>query len=230
MDEIILDNIAFDIGLSALLERLRVVPGSEDAVRVDALAKEALAVGRPKGLYKVAFIDERGEDFVILGGVKFTSRILKTNLASANRAFPYVATCGRELEEWSLQFTDMFDSYIADSIKEVALRIAVATLRDHMSTHVNPGKTSSMNPGSLKDWPISEQKGLFELLGDTEAKVGVRLTDSYLMMPVKSVSGIWFSTESNFENCKLCTRENCPNRRAEYDRELYEKHYACVDL
>jgi hypothetical protein len=225
LDEVLLDNIAFDIDVPHLIERLRVAPESEDAARIRAFAAEALAVGKPKGLYRVAFIDERGDDFVILGGVKLTSRILKANLSSAHRAFPYLVTCGKELEDWSAEFTDVFDRFIADSIKEIALRAGLAALMEHMSTHANPGPTASMNPGSLKDWPINEQARLFELLGDTSEKIGVRLTDSYLMMPVKSVSGIWFPTESKFENCQLCMRENCPNRRVPYNRELYNKHY-----
>jgi len=64
--------------------------------------------------------------------------------------------------------------------------------------------------------PISQQKQLFQLLGDVESAVGVGLTDSFLMMPNKTVSGIFFPTEVNFVSCQLCTRENCPRRRTEY--------------
>jgi len=38
-----------------------------------------------------------------------------------------------------------------------------------------------MNPGSLEDWPLTEQRVLFALLGDPQAAIGVRLTDSLLM-------------------------------------------------
>jgi hypothetical protein len=81
-----------------------------------------------------------------------------------------------------------------------------------------------MNPGSLENWPISEQKPLFSLFGDVEKLIGVRLSDSFLMFPIKSVSGIYFPTESSFASCQLCPREKCPNRRAKYDPELKEKY------
>jgi hypothetical protein len=49
--------------------------------------------------------------------------------------------------------------------------------------------------------------------------------DSLMMDPVQSISGIIFPTETSFESCQLCPRENCPGRRAAYDKNLYEKKY-----
>jgi hypothetical protein len=39
------------------------------------------------------------------------------------------------------------------------------------------------------------------------------------------VSGILFPTEETFASCQLCPREDCPNRRAPYDAELFERKY-----
>jgi len=66
---------------------------------------------------------------------------------------------------------------------------------------------------------------LFALLGDATEAVGVRLLDSLLMTPTKSVSGIRFPTEERFESCQLCPRPDCPGRRAPYDATLYERKY-----
>jgi hypothetical protein len=54
----------------------------------------------------------------------------------------------------------------------------------------------------------------------------VTLTDSFLMVPTKSVSGIVFPTEVSFESCRLCPRSDCPGRRAKYDPNLWEQRYA----
>jgi len=54
----------------------------------------------------------------------------------------------------------------------------------------------------------------------------VTLTDSFIMVPLKSASGLLFPTESTYENCQLCPREACPNRRMPYDPMLYESRYA----
>jgi len=76
-----------------------------------------------------------------------------------------------------------------------------------------------MAPGSLPNWPIEQQKPLFELFGDVQATIGVKLTDSLLMLPAKSVSGIYFPTETSFFSCQLCPRERCDSRKAKYNEK-----------
>ena len=78
------------------------------------------------------------------------------------------------------------------------------------------------NPaGFLCGW----ERQLFELLGNPKDTVGVRLTQSCLMVPNKSVSGIRFPIEESFETCQLCPREGCPGRKAPYDSGLYDRRY-----
>ena len=161
----------------------------------------------------------------MIDGVILTSRVLKVNLEKAHRVFPFVATSGIELEEWSKSFNDLLEKYWVDGIKEFALRIAIEHLTDHLIERCQPGKLARMNPGSLPDWPLQQQRPLFDLLGKGPEAIGVKLTDSYLMMPIKSVSGIWFPTEESFESCQLCPREKCPGRRAPYDANLYGRKY-----
>jgi len=225
VDRFMLEDIVFRVDLGRLLKVTRVEEGSEDAARINALAGVAQEIARPRALYGVAFINARSEDSVVVEGVKLTSRVLCVNLGEAHRVFPYVATCGMELEDWSRSLDDMLEMYWAGVIKEQALGAAVKSLNSHIQQHHNPGPSAVMNPGSLEDWPLKEQKQLFTLLGDPCRLAGVTLTESFLMVPSKSVSGIRFPTESGFQNCQLCERENCPGRRAQYDPELYNRRY-----
>lgn len=218
-------NIAFQPSLDLLQEKLRIKPGSSYVKRLETLTAEAQAAARPRALYRVALVDEKGEDFVVLDGVRFSSRILRVNLEPAHRVFPYAATCGVELHEWAESLDDMLERYWADVICELALRSADEALDTHLAQRFQPGQTSSMNPGSLGDWPLREQRALFELLGNPEEKIGVRLLKSCLMVPSKSVSGIQFPTEEGFASCQLCPRIDCSGRRAPYDSELYERKY-----
>jgi hypothetical protein len=137
-----------------------------------------------------------------------------------------VATCGTELHEWAAAHDDILLRYYADGIGEVALRGALALLQAHLVEQFRLGRTATMSPGSLPDWPIQAQRPLFALLGHPEESIGVQLTDSLLMVPTKSVSGIRFPTEQTFASCQLCPREGCPGRQAPYDAELYEKRYS----
>ena len=106
----------------------------------------------------------------------------------------------------------------------MALGSAIGHLSDHLDRRYRPGAMSHMNPGSLKDWPITQQKELFSLLGDVDAAIGVTLTEGMVMVPTKSTSGIYFPTETKFESCQLCPKEDCVGRRAPYDPALAERY------
>jgi len=225
MQSVVLDDIPLQLPLEDLLKRLRVRENSSQEAELRALVREAESIGGAKALCGVAYVDERGSDYVVLDGVRFSSRVLAVNLAETHRAFPYVATCGTDLEAWGKGLEDLLHRYWSEAIREAAMRNAMAAVVDYLQETYRPGDTSRMNPGSLTDWPLEEQLPLFTLLGDTEAMVGVHLTDSMLMVPTKTVSGIRFGAAGTFESCLLCPRPSCPNRRAPYDPALYDSRY-----
>ena len=230
MGPILLDKIAFRIDRDQLLKQLYVAPGTKDAEQATRLAEAAEAVARPKAICGVAFIDSKTEEAVTIEGITFTSRVLRVNLEQAHRVFPYVATCGLELDEWSESVADPFERYWADAIKEMALGVASAAVGEHLVERFQPGRTAVMAPGSLEDWPIQEQRQLFDLFGSPEDLIGVRLTEDFLMVPIKSISGMQFPTETGFQSCQLCPREKCPGRRAPYDPKLYDRRYRRTEV
>jgi len=222
----IIENIKFDLDFEELLTRLRIKEGTSYVKRLKQLVQEAENVANLKVLYKLAYIEDKGDDTVVIDGIKFSSRVLRVNLEKVNRVFAYVATCGYELEKWSEGFTDMLEVFWVDAIKELGLRSARNALTKHLKDKYEMGKIAEMNPGSLGDWPISQQKELFQLLDDPKELIGVELKSSFLMTPIKSVSGIYFPTETNYKNCMLCPKEECPGRKAPYDEKLYNEKYA----
>lgn len=221
----VMDDIAFRPDLERLMRKLRIREESKHADQLTALVEEAKAIARPRAMYRVAYVDSRDESSVVIGGARFQSRVLRVNLDDVHRVFPFAVTCGGELHEWMMGKDDLLVRYYADVISERALRRASATLKAHLVRRYALGRTSTMSPGSLEDWPIQEQRPLFDLLGDPEETIGVGLTDSMLMIPSKSVSGIRFSVEKTFESCQLCQRERCPSRKTPYDPELYARRY-----
>lgn len=222
----ILDKIAFSIEADKFAGSLKIRQNSNQMDRLKNLIEEAQILARPKALYRVAYIEEKKDEQVLIEGITFTSRVLRVNLEKAHRVFPYIATCGKELEEWSKKFEDLLDRYLVDAIKEKALRVALDFLYNDLIARFQPGKLSRMNPGALPDWPLPEQAPLFALLKEGPSLIEVKLNESFLMIPIKSVSGIWFPTEESFESCRLCSRENCPGRRAAFVPGLYEQKYA----
>ena len=163
----ILDKISFDPNVPALAKRLRIKPGSPYMAELQDLVDSAKALAKPKALYRVAYINSKEEDTVIIDGITFSSRVLAVNLAQAHRVFAYIATCGAELGAWAHSIDDMVWSYWCEAIKEDALRAASVALNQHLTTCYDLGKTATMNPGSLPDWPIQQQRPLFQLLGES---------------------------------------------------------------
>ncbi|MEG1478244.1 MAG: vitamin B12 dependent methionine synthase, partial [Clostridiales bacterium] len=76
---------------------------------------------------------------------------------------------------------------------------------------------------SLVDWSITEQQELFTVFGENADKIMVNLSETSLMYPVKSVSGIRYPSKKEFKNCELCQRKNCPTRESEFDQDLFIK-------
>lgn len=221
----VLDNIPFEPDIPWLVKRLRIKEESVHYQELSRLLDEARAIAHPRAFYRVSYIQNRGDDWVEIEGEQFSSRVLRVNLENTHRIFPYLATCGMELQEWADGIDDMLLNYWAEVVKEAALFCAVRALFEDMEGRYRPGRTASMSPGSLQDWPIQQQVPLFKVFNSYSSAVGVNLTESLLMVPTKSVSGIRFSTETNFESCQLCPREGCPGRRAIFDPELYDSRY-----
>jgi hypothetical protein len=222
----ILENIPVKLTVEQVLRSLNLDSDGKYAGDVQGLVDLVQDIVRPKAIYDVRYIDRKYKDEVEIGGVKFTSRVLRVNLDKVERVFPYVATCGTEVESIDIPSDDLMRRFVLDNIKQIALGAAVTHLREHIDREHRPGQMSAMSPGSLEDWPISEQKQLFSIFGDVEKLIGVKLTDTYLMLPIKSISGIYFPTEVRFESCQLCPRERCPGRRAPYDEKLKEKYFS----
>jgi hypothetical protein len=182
------------------------------------------AVAKPKVVYRVSYVSRKNGDSLEVDGVKLTSRVLRMNLDEVGRVFPYVATCGTEVDQIAVPSGDMMKAYYLDTLKEMVLESALSYLEDYLTERYALGQISEMEPGSLDTWPITQQKELFSIIGDVERLVGVRLTDRFLMIPLKSVSGIYFPTEIKFESCQLCQRERCPQRRAPFNSDVAEKY------
>lgn len=225
MEDTVFENIPFQLDIDALRQQLRIKEGSTNEKDLIAFGKEAESVARPKALYRVVYFDTQEDDQVIIDGISLKSHVLKVNIQEAHRVFPFVATCGTEIEEWSKSQDDVVKRFWGEAIKGFTLQGVFKFLDKQLKSHFDLERTSIMTPGSIQDWPIQEQQPLFEILGSLTSQIGVEINESMLMNPVYSVSGILFPTEVKFENCQLCPRENCPGRRAEYEPDLYDEKY-----
>jgi hypothetical protein len=218
MDKTVMDDIPIVLDMNLLVDALRLKNNLPAVDAVTKLANDAMHIGRPKALYKVVQAEYHDEDRVVIDGTVLHSSLLKANLCRSDIVLPYLCTCGKELEEWSMQFSNIVQKYWVDTILTFALGSAMHALETSTRQRYHPRRLSSMNPGSLTDWPIQEQKNLFRLFGDDAGFLGVTLTEGLMMKPLKSLSGIFFASDEGFINCQLCSRAGCPDRRAPYQK------------
>ncbi len=215
METIDLIPVAFDPREIAV--RLRFDPARAGFASLDELVALAQELIRPRAAYEVAYTGAKGEGTVEVAGVTFQSPILRKNLEPANKVFPYIISVGPELERAASAQGDLLKQYYLEEMANIALGCAADWLVNQLEARYGVTGLANMSPGSLEDWPITEQAKLFSIFGDTERLIGVRLTDSMLMLPRKSISGILFPSEEGFVACRLCPRERCPGRKAVYD-------------
>ena len=195
-----------------------------DRSYTQALVSIAEPLISAKAVYRDCFIEAKFEDAIYIEGIRLTSKVLRKNADNIERVFPYVITIGDKLEEAVRKGEDLLDRYCLDLVGNMALHTARRYLEDHLRSTYALDRLSYIGPGSLKDWPIENQKALFSTLGDVERHIGVRLAENCLMRPTKSLSGIYFPTEISFYTCQLCSRERCPGRRALYDEGLAREY------
>lgn len=210
----ILSLSGIKLNAESVARRLRV----GDQGIVQRLIDSAEAVIAPAAAFRVCYVGEKRDAGVVVDGVAFTSRVLRRNLNGVGRVFPFVLTIGQAFDEAIDSTGDMLEKYLLDEIGNMALREARSQIEHHLRSTFALDKISCMAPGSLEDWPLEQQNPLFALLSGVESTIGVTLTKSCLMLPRKTISGIYFPSEVTFVSCQLCPRERCEGRKARYDK------------
>ncbi|UCC78684.1 MAG: hypothetical protein JSW64_10420 [Candidatus Zixiibacteriota bacterium] len=112
----------------------------------------------------------------------------------------------------------MLDS-AASAGAELSADYVESHFRKKLSKKGNYAKSTGVmrfSPGYC-GWHVSGQRKLFEYLHPD--KIGIELNDSYLMKPLKSVSGVMvagayqiFEFEDNFPFCAECSSHSCIER------------------
>lgn len=178
----------------------------------------------PQLSYRIVEIDSAAYGLVRLaGGIEFSSTKLSRALSRCVEAVCFVATIGDEIETEINRLTAqnrLSDAFILDTMGSLLTEGLVNRFQQDMqSRYRREGKATSLrfSPGYC-DWSIEEQKKLFRLFD--EDVLEVELSDTCLMSPRKSVSGIfgisskgsrgWVSAHNP---CRECAQKGCTERR-----------------
>jgi hypothetical protein len=227
----ILSDIPFELNIEILKEKLHIKSGSCYEQCMEDIISTAYKVANPKVVFKESSVGSRKNDSVIIGSVEFISKTLRKNLEKVERVFPYVATCGVELDNVKINRDDLLEQYILETVKEILLQESMGYLERYICKRYGV-KTASMNPGSsdLFAWAIEQQKELFSLFPDISKAIGVKLTENYFMIPNKSISGIRFPADTGFHNCRVCDRKRCPSRVKPFNEALLKSTLESMNI
>ncbi len=138
----------------------------------------------------------------------------------------FALTMGKEVSEkieTLFKENDFALGSMLDNIASLAADNAVRKLEKlNTEKHRNHRKkniTLAYSPGYC-GWHISGQKKLFEYLHPE--KIGITMNDSFLMIPLKSVSGVLITGKreiqkfnNDFDFCSLCRTKSCLERMRE---------------
>lgn len=182
---------------------------------IGELIESITPVMKPKVIYTESSVQNLDDETVAIDNHVFRSKVLVKNLIDQTRCYPYIVTAGRELEE--IVLPEGQSIMLLDLVKNIVVEKAFQYTKAFIVEKHGVEHVSGLSPGHLDDWPLNQQRVLFDLLGPDVAKVGVELTDAYLMKPLKTVSGILFTSMSGFQSCQVCTQSRCMGRKTGYD-------------
>jgi hypothetical protein len=162
-------------------------------------------------------------------GVQFdVGRIVAGQLSRSTALAVFLCTAGKGIEDLSRRLMaggDPFTGFVADTLGSLVVEAAMDRVQDALAGELGARGlriTNRYSPGYC-EWHVSEQQKLFRLL--PAGYCGVSLTDTSLMRPVKTVSGlIGVGPEVRRVpyTCNLCELQDCLYRRRR-DEKAHEE-------
>jgi hypothetical protein len=204
-----------------VLERMGMTSPADLSARIGALVEsvtdEFERLAEPRGLVDEVSADEFAAIYAGEGRNTHETPLEQIYPRAESLAL-FVATLG---EQVSTRIADLFAAddmargFVLDAVASVSADLLTDRLAGRYRERVSGERTAVLgySPGYC-GWHISAQRKLFDRLGPEE--IGVSLNDSYLMQPLKSVSGVLVAGAGQihrfrpeFSCCGECTTRQC---------------------
>ena len=220
-------TIDIEIDKNQVYKYLGYDAGSKPPPRIDSLIDEHIKLSNefiyPCTTYTILDVEfVLGTRAFLEGYIAFDSRVVSQLLRKCQKVALFVATIGDELEYLACRLAEdglLLQSTVLESIGSSAVEQAANFLHERIiDTAELQGLVASkrrFSPGYC-DWNVDQQEKLFKAL-DTSS-TGVELTETCLMLPRKSISGIiGIGLEEhgieNYNLCPVCDNTDCQSRR-----------------
>jgi hypothetical protein len=215
--------------VGAVLESQGIPSWRQPDERIKLLAQEAFVLYREKADPICIFTEISKNDFEILftgDGLNEDESPVHPIFQSSENLALFAVTIGKNVcEEISKLFgtNDFALGWMLDSTASVGTEMTAEALENSFRKLLQETNRYDARTGILRfspgycGWHISGQKKLFEHL--LPEKIGITLNESFLMQPIKSISGVIISGHKeifNFEDvfafCRDCTTHTCRDR------------------
>lgn len=199
------------------------VPPENILEMIEGMFEEIVRFCRPVCGYTIyeGGLYEKGR--VRIGDTIFnTGVIIATAMKEAQYMAVFTATLGAVFDNWLRTINkedDIVKEFVANSMGSILAEGVVSNLMKRLETEMMAFDlkiSNNYSPGYC-DWALSEQKELFSIL--PAGISGIQLTDSCLMLPVKSVSGIVAigrDAKKRAYKCDICQMKNCVKNLKRY--------------
>lgn len=184
---------------------------------IEEYIPDCTSIMTPKGGYALfdAAEPESKEEIKIEGTRFQTGKIVRNLLRNSEQYAFFTVTAGPEPEVLARSLMDsgqFLEGFIVDLIGSGIVDSAANQVHEYIRNLVGEQGlkvTNIYSPGYCS-WNVDEQQKLFRLL--PEGFCGITLSESSLMSPIKSLSGIigiGSSVKFNDYTCQICSMKNC---------------------
>jgi hypothetical protein len=217
----VVDHIPVEYDEEELWRKLHVEKLKGKRKEIASLIEESRELIDPKAVYTYfEVVRIEGDSVRLESGDVLKGVILADMLRCGQKVAPYVATIGPKLEDRASKLAEdnMLLAFFLDKIGNYALTIAEENIRSLVEKTLG-NKVSNFGPGegTGKLFGIEQQAVLFQILQPFNS-IGVQLTPSCMMIPKKSVSGVFAVTDEEYISCQYCPKK-CEDRTSVFRGE-----------
>jgi hypothetical protein len=180
---------------------------------------------RPRGLYRIDAVDELANRTLKLRSGTAYRGAIGQFLKHSEYVATFVVTIGSAVERLARRWmkgTNIMRGAIVDAVASEAVESIAYKLQDHLRQQgeiAGYDVTPRYSPGYC-GMLITEQRKIFATL--PAEQINVRLSESCLMSPIKSVSGLIGLAPAEKVGparypCEFCSHPDCMQRRAPFD-------------
>ena len=197
-------------------------PDARTVAETEALTERIFSILRPRLCLFVTDgrLDTDANMLSVMGRDFSIGKIIARQLRGSERYAFFIATAGAEFERLQHQLKeegDMVKIFIADSIGSVIAEKTADVMEKELENLLGSSgwhHTNRFSPGYC-GWHVSGQQMLFPMFPE-QPPCGVTLSESSLMSPIKSVSGVLGlgpDVRKYPYSCGLCDLKQCYKRK-----------------